>query len=331
MDFSIKNISKSEKEIKVIISSEELRKYMEKALDSLAQGLRVKGFRQGKVPKNIAEKEIGQKELLQEASALAIQESYVKILKEHNFDILGQPKVEIIKIAPGNPFEFKIILEILPQIELPDYKKIAKNYKQREVFVEEKEVDQAFEKIQAAKDNISEEQKKNINLDNTEELKEMIRNQIKIEKDIAEKQRVRNNILKEISENCSVDVPEVLIQAERLRAMSEIKNNVLRSLNMSFEDYLKKSKKTEKELEESLIPEIKERIKRFLILREIEKRENIKTDDKEIEKEVEIFLSQIPENEEKNNINREELNHYFKEKFQQEKTLQFLEELSREE
>jgi FKBP-type peptidyl-prolyl cis-trans isomerase (trigger factor) len=327
MEFSIKETGKTNKEVFVSIPAFHLDKYMEKALEGLSKGLEAKGFRKGKVPKEIAQKEIGEQEILQEASVLAIRDAYAKILKEQDLDVLGRPKVEIIKLAPGNPFEFKIKIDVLPEIKMPDYKEIAKKHQKKEVKVEEKEVEEALKRIERAKDKIPPEQKGQIDFENTEELKKMIRNQIRVEKDIAEKQKTRNDILKEISEDSHTEIPEVLVEAEKSRAITELKGNVTQTLKMSFEDYLKKANKTEQELEESLVPEIKERIKRFLILREIEKQENIEVSEEELEKEVEIFLSRFPEGKEKQDIDKKELSHYLRERLQQEKTLRFLEDL----
>lgn len=115
---------------KVTIEAEKLESYYKKALSRIKKNLELPGFRVGTVPEKILEEKLGENQILDEAAELAIKDWWVKILREleeKNIEPMGSPRVEITKIARGNPLELKIQISVIDKINLPDYKKIAKN------------------------------------------------------------------------------------------------------------------------------------------------------------------------------------------------------------
>jgi len=327
MDISIKDIDKTKKEIKVVVAFEEFKKFIEQAEKEISKDFEMKGFRKGQVPKEMVVREVGQDKILNQAAHLAVKEYYPQIIKEKNLEPLGSPQIEILKLAPNNPLEFRIIIFLLPEITLPDYKKISQQVKKQKIVVEDKEIEQAVKQLEEMKEKIPEEQRKRMNLDKPEELKKTIGKQMEKEKQAMEKQRVRDEILSAIIKDCPWTVPEVLILNEKSRAMEDLKKNVSESLKISFEDYLKKIKKSEKELEDSLELEIVSRIKKILVLGEIQKQEKIEAGKEELDREVNLFLEHPSNQKNKENIDQTSLRAYLKERIEQEKTLQLLEDL----
>lgn len=133
MKTQIKNLPKSQKEISVEIPVEEMEKYINKALDKMSKEIKLDGFRNGKVPKDIARKQLGESALFQEANRIAIESSYLEIIRENKLNPLGQPKAEITKAAPGNQFEYKITISVMPKVELWNYQEVSGKMKIREV------------------------------------------------------------------------------------------------------------------------------------------------------------------------------------------------------
>jgi len=70
------------------------------------------------------------------------------------------------------------------------------------------------------------------------------------------------------------------------------------------------------------------RIKSILILGEMQKQEKIEAGEEELEKEVSIFLEHPANQKNKESIDQTALKGYLKERIEQEKTLQFLENLA---
>ncbi|MGC9031677.1 MAG: trigger factor, partial [Minisyncoccia bacterium] len=140
MKYSIEKLLNSKIKIKGFLDKDEFQKYIETILDELKNTSQIPGFRKGQIPENILIEKIGKENILQNAAQEAVEDLYFKAIKEDNLEVVSKPQIRILKLAEGNPFEFEIEVEILPKIELPDYKKIAKEIKKEEVFVSDEEI-----------------------------------------------------------------------------------------------------------------------------------------------------------------------------------------------
>lgn len=126
MEIEIKKLPQSEIEITGEISAGDFENCREKALKDLSENIQVDGFRPGKVPEKILAEKIGEGAIMERMAEIALQKEYLKIIEEKNIHVIGRPEVVITKMAKGNPLGFKIKTAVMPEIELPDYKKIAK-------------------------------------------------------------------------------------------------------------------------------------------------------------------------------------------------------------
>jgi len=63
---------------------------------------------------------IGGQKILDRAAMLAIDDSFPKAAAENNIEPLGYPQISILKLAPGNSFEYKALAAVYPQAKLPD-------------------------------------------------------------------------------------------------------------------------------------------------------------------------------------------------------------------
>jgi len=149
MKTQIKDLPKSQKEIEVEISAEKMEGYTQKALSEISKQIKVDGFRPGKTPADIVKQHIGEMGVCQEAGEIAIRETYPQVLKENNLEVIGSPEIAITKIAPGNPLEYKAVVTVLPEVKLPDYKKI--KFKLEKVKIKDKQVDGELEKLRKQK------------------------------------------------------------------------------------------------------------------------------------------------------------------------------------
>ena len=151
MKVEVKRLPKSEIELKITIPVQDFDKSRERAILDLGKELEVKGFRKGKIPKEVVEKTLGEEKILRTAAEASIKENYIKAITENKIEPLGQPKIEILKFAPGNPFEFKAKVSVMPEVKLPDYKKIARSCQKKEVSVSEKEIEDALNWLQKSR------------------------------------------------------------------------------------------------------------------------------------------------------------------------------------
>ncbi len=123
------------------------------AIKSLGAHIELDGFRKGHVPENILIKHIGEMNLLAEMAERAISHMYPHIVEAHQLDPIGHPKIEITKIAPGNPLGLTLTVAVIPPVALPDYNKIAKalNATRESEEVTEADINKQIEEIQRQK------------------------------------------------------------------------------------------------------------------------------------------------------------------------------------
>ncbi|MEK7644446.1 MAG: trigger factor [Patescibacteria group bacterium] len=150
MNHELKTLPKSQVELTISVLPEEYRKHLETAADRLSTRTAVKGFRPGKVPYDVMKKEVGEVNILNEALERIIQESFYQAVAAEKLDTVGMPKIEIIKLAPGNNVEYKATVALIPVVKLADLSKIKVEKKSKPVTDEQiKEVIENLRKMQA--------------------------------------------------------------------------------------------------------------------------------------------------------------------------------------
>jgi trigger factor len=424
MKYTIKNLPKSQIEMQFSVEAEELGKFYKEAILELGKEIKIEGFRPGHVPENVIEQKMGKMVILEEAAEHAIGENYRKAVVESKITPISQPQVEILKLAPENPLEFKVLVSVLPEIKLPDYQKITRNIERKKIVVGEKEVEDSLNWLQksrakfslkngpAAKGDFVEieysspllengktyndafvlgggkflpgfeenlenlkdgEQKefsvnfpgdyphkplagKEVNFkakvkavqkaelpemtdefaktlggfENLEVLKKNIREGLISEKEREESGRLRSEILDKISDETACEIPETLIESEKNRMLEDLKHNVSHNFQTTFEDYLEKAGKTEKELLDSFFAPAKKHVLGSLVLKEISGKESIKAEESELNEEMARFLKQYPDIKvAQKEFDEERLKEYIEDAIINEKTFKLLENLTK--
>ena len=118
----------------------------EKAFNKLAANLEVKGFRKGKVPADIAKKHIDTGSIFNEAINQALQPAFEEVLKEEKLQPFARPSVDVTKVS-DTELQLKFVIVLAPEVKLGNYKGLG--VKKEAVKVEEKEIDEAIEKLVA--------------------------------------------------------------------------------------------------------------------------------------------------------------------------------------
>lgn len=123
MQVTKKTLEKSQIELTVELTVEEFKPYIEKGVKKISEEMKIEGFRPGKAPFEIVKQKVGEITILEESARIAINKTIEIAMKENTDEqIVGQPQVDIIKLAPGNPLEYKVTFSVLPDVKLGDYK-----------------------------------------------------------------------------------------------------------------------------------------------------------------------------------------------------------------
>lgn len=132
-----KKENKNKHEVTVKIDGDAWKNAIDKVFAKKQKTVKVDGFRQGKVPRNIYEKKFGKESLYLDAADAVLQDAYVKAMDDSKLVPVAQPEVNLKNIGEeGVEFTFKIITK--PEVKVNKYKGL--NIKQEEVEVTDEEI-----------------------------------------------------------------------------------------------------------------------------------------------------------------------------------------------
>ncbi len=133
---------------------------------------------------------------------------------------------------------------------------------------------------------------KKFGVKNEKELNDVVRKDIKKEKEYKANQETEGKVIKKIVENSKFDeIPDILITEETKKMMTELEQNIT-SQGGKFDDYLSSIKKSKEEMEKELLPNAITRVKSALVIREIGIKEGLSVTEEEINQKVEELLNQ---------------------------------------
>ncbi len=108
------------REFTVIVPADDLEKKLASRLTEIGQSVKVPGFRPGKVPMGLLKKRYGDA-VRGEVLEQAVQDSLRETMTERDLRPAGEPKVEIVTFEDGADLEYKLALELMPEITPIDF------------------------------------------------------------------------------------------------------------------------------------------------------------------------------------------------------------------
>jgi len=156
-----KDLEKSQIELNVELTYEEFEPYIKKGTAKVSKEVKIEGFRPGKASFDVLKQKIGEMSILEESARIAINATLGKVIEENvDGQPVGQPQVDITKIAPNNPLAYKVVLALLPKVTLGDYKTV--KVKKKKIEVSEEEIKKTVDDLRdyRAKEAITESEAK---------------------------------------------------------------------------------------------------------------------------------------------------------------------------
>ncbi|GBD34198.1 Trigger factor [bacterium HR34] len=145
METNTKKLSDTKIEVSFKVNKDEFEKCVEEVLRNIQKDFEYPGFRKGQVPLDIIKKNVSDNFLLEKTAGVCVRKYYYYFLINEKVKAIGEPKIEILKLAFGDDFEFKVQTDVLPEIQLPDYKKIASEFKKEKVEVKDSDVQETID------------------------------------------------------------------------------------------------------------------------------------------------------------------------------------------
>lgn len=120
-------------------SAEELNKAITQAYQKIKNQVILPGFRKGKVPQFMIEKQYGVEVFFEDAADILINDSYKEELDSCELEIVSRPEINVTQIEKGKSFIYEAVVAVKPEVKLGEYKGL--EYYKTEAEVDESAID----------------------------------------------------------------------------------------------------------------------------------------------------------------------------------------------
>lgn len=131
--------------LEIEVAAPEVDIALARAYRKMVQKVNLPGFRKGKVPRRILESKYGSEILHEEALEILVPPAYQQALEEADVEPIEQPEFDLVQMEEGKPLIVHITVEVLPPVELGQYKGVA--VEQEEVVISAEQIDQTLQSL----------------------------------------------------------------------------------------------------------------------------------------------------------------------------------------
>ena len=144
MKVTVENKKGLNKDLKVFIDKKTMNSYMDKKYEEIKGTVNLKGFRPGKVPKEILKRQFG-KAVFSEVLDKVLKDSSTKALQENQIKPAGQPKLDLKTYGEDKELEYIISVTELPKVEIKSIENI--KFDEYSVKIDDSETDKRLKEI----------------------------------------------------------------------------------------------------------------------------------------------------------------------------------------
>ena len=135
----------NELKLEFIIEAEKFENAMKDVYKKNAKYFTIPGFRRGKAPYNIVEKQYGKEIFYEDAFNEVVPPVYDEEIKNNNIEAVSRPNIDIKQMEKGKDLIFTAVVQIKPEVELGKYKGI--EIKKIEYNVSDKDIEDELNKM----------------------------------------------------------------------------------------------------------------------------------------------------------------------------------------
>ena len=150
MKVTVENIKGLNKDIKVFIDKKTMNTHMDVKYEEIKNTVNLKGFRPGKVPKEILKRQFG-KAIFSEVLDKVLKDTSVKALEDNKIKPAGQPKLDLKVYGEDKDLEYVMSVTELPKVELKTVENI--KYDEYSVKIEANETNKRIKEIAKSQNN----------------------------------------------------------------------------------------------------------------------------------------------------------------------------------
>jgi len=150
MKVTVENIKGLNKDVKVFIDKKTMNTHMDEKYEEIKNTVNIKGFRPGKVPKEILKRQFGQA-IFSEVLDKVLKDSSTKALEDNEIKPAGQPKLDLKTYGEDKDLEYVISVTELPKVELKSVDNI--KFDEYSVKIDASEADKRITEIAKSQNN----------------------------------------------------------------------------------------------------------------------------------------------------------------------------------
>ena len=144
MKYKVKKISDFESSIEITVDFDDLEDKKDEAISKIGKSLKVKGFRPGKIPKNIVIREAGEDYVLEEAIDIYLPEQIFEILNKEEISPAVRPVIKDLK-KEKKSFKIEVLITLWPKLsKLP---KLDQTVEVESIEPTEEEINEQIDRI----------------------------------------------------------------------------------------------------------------------------------------------------------------------------------------
>jgi len=123
MKIQVEAVSPVEKKVVVEVDAERVGKELDRAYQALGRRAKLRGFRPGKAPRQILEKNF-RDEVEREVAERLVEAGFGEAVAEHGVEAVAPPQADIAEpgLQPLAPFKFSVRVQVKPKLSPRDYK-----------------------------------------------------------------------------------------------------------------------------------------------------------------------------------------------------------------
>ena len=144
MKVTVENIKGLNKDLKVLIDKETMNSYMDEKYEEIKKTVNLKGFRPGKVPREVLKRQFG-KAIFGEVLDKVLKETSTKALEEKKIKPAGQPKLDLKTYGEDKELEYVLSITELPKVDIKSLEDI--KFDQYSVKIDDSEIDKRIKEI----------------------------------------------------------------------------------------------------------------------------------------------------------------------------------------
>ena len=144
MDIAVESVNELTRKITITLPEKDVRKALDKSYSKLKKEVKLKGFRRGKIPVAVLEKNFGD-QVKAEVGEKLVQETYFDAIEEKGLDPAVHPEIADTKFPEDGTFVYVAMVDVKPEIDLQGYKGL--EIEKPDTEITDAEIDEEIESL----------------------------------------------------------------------------------------------------------------------------------------------------------------------------------------